>query len=209
MNDFIPRLEAALRQPLPGRDAQYKMAHVARQVAAQPPSDAREAGVMALFFPKDAAWHLVLIQRKNDNPNDRHGGQISFPGGKRDAADIDMAHTALRETEEEVGVPAHEIQLLGELTELYIPVSNFLVKPYVGYVPYQPTFAPQWQEVEQVLEVGWAELRHTDNRVTTDLRLHEQLTIPGVPCFRIGGHIIWGATAMMLSELLDVAEPKV
>lgn len=204
MNDFIVQLQAALGQPLPGRDAQYKMAHVARQVAAPPPSDAREAGVMALFYPKDADWHLALIQRKNDNPNDRHGGQISFPGGKRDATDRDLAHTALRETEEEVGVPAHEIQLLGELTELYIPVSNFLVKPYVGYVSYMPTFAPQWQEVEQVLEVRWAELQNSSNRVTTDLRLHEQLTIPGVPCFQIGGHIIWGATAMMISELLDV-----
>lgn len=204
MIDFITQVEQALRQPLPGRDAHYKMAHVARPAAVTPPSDAKEAGVMALFFPKDTAWHLTLIQRKNDNPNDRHGGQISFPGGKRDASDTDLRDTALRETEEEVGVPAAHIQVLGELTELYIPVSNFLVKPYVGYVTQTPTFNPQWQEVEQVLEVAWAQLQDNSNRVKTDLQLHPQLTIKGVPCFRIGEHVIWGATAMMISELLDV-----
>ncbi|PSR12561.1 MAG: CoA pyrophosphatase [Bacteroidetes bacterium] len=209
MRTFIDQLEAKLRQPLPGQAAQYKMAHVVRQNAQTPPENARQAGVLALFFPKADRWHLTLIQRNNDNPNDRHGGQISFPGGKRDRTDADLQATALREAEEEVGVPRQKVKLLGALTELYIPVSNFLVQPYVGFIDHTPDFRPQPQEVQAVLEVPFTELLDVRNRRFTDLRLTEQLLLRQVPYFSVGEHVVWGATAMMISELLEVVGQRV
>ena len=209
MLTFIDQLEANLRQPLPGQTAQYKMAHVVRQNAQTPPENARQAGVLALFFPKADRWYLTLIQRKNDNPNDRHGGQISFPGGKRERSDADLQATALREAEEEVGVPRQKVKLLGALTELYIPVSNFLVQPYVGFIDHIPDFRPQPQEVQAVLEVPFTELLDARNRRFTDLRLNAQLLLRQVPYFSVDGHVVWGATAMMISELLEVVGQRV
>lgn len=204
MIDFIQQLERSLKAPLPGRKAQYKMAHAVRQDTPPPPTNAREAGVLALFYPKAQDWHLTLILRPNKNPNDRHGGQVSFPGGKREASDTNLEATALRETEEEVGIDQRDIRVLGGLTELYIPVSNFLVQPYVGFLEYEPVFRPQASEVEQVLEVPFAAFLDERNRQLIDLPLNPQITLKKVPYFAVQQQTVWGATAMMISELLEV-----
>lgn len=204
MIDFIQQLERSLKAPLPGRKAQYKMAHAVRQDTPPPPANAREAGVLALFYPKVKDWHLTLILRPNKNPNDRHGGQVSFPGGKREASDANLEATALRETEEEVGVDRRDIRVLGGLTELYIPVSNFLVQPYVGYLEYEPVFRPQPSEVEQVLEVPFAAFMNEKNRQRIDLQINAQIKLKEVPYFAVQQQTVWGATAMMISELLEV-----
>jgi 8-oxo-dGTP pyrophosphatase MutT (NUDIX family) len=206
MYDPISILGERLLAPLPGRAAQYRMAHAVRQSPEPPPADAREAGVMALFFPRNDEWQLTLIQRTSHNPQDRHGGQIGFPGGKREEQDPDLSYTALRETEEEVGVRAADIQLLGQLSELYIPVSNFLVYPFVGYVDYTPEFRPQPSEVAQVLHVPFKDVVNPDHRQLTDIRIAPQLILRDVPHFALNGHVVWGATAMMISELLAVVE---
>ncbi len=204
--DFISELSKQLQAPLPGQEAQYRMAHAVRQSYALPPADVREAGVLALFFPQHDDWHLTLIRRTSHNPNDRHGGQISFPGGKREAEDIDLSHTARREAEEEVGVPASEIKLLGRLSKLYIPVSNFMVHPFVGYLDEAPQFSPQFSEVEEVITVSFRQLADPATRQRTDIPISPQLTLREVPYFNVSEQVVWGATAMMISELLVVMD---
>jgi 8-oxo-dGTP pyrophosphatase MutT (NUDIX family) len=206
MHNPISRLREQLQAPLPGRAAQYRMAHAVRQSYVPPPADAREASVMALFFPQAKEWQLTLIQRTSHNPKDRHGGQIGFPGGKREAQDPDLTATALRETEEEIGVSAADIQLLGRLSELYIPVSNFLVHPFVGYLDYAPSFRPQASEVARVLTVPFKDVVAPESRQLTNIHIAPQMVLRDVPHFALAGQVVWGATAMMISELLAVLE---
>jgi len=204
-DDFIIRIEKRLNHPLPGQEAQYKMAHQVRRRVAPTPEDARMAGVLALFYPKSDDWHLVFIERPH-HPEDRHGGQISFPGGKQEESDHSLAETALREAEEEIGVPSSSVQLLGSLTDLYIPVSNFLVNPYVGFTTQRPSFEPQPSEVEDIIEVPFDTFLNKDTRQRIDLQITEQITLQQVPYFNVEGKVIWGATAMMLSELIELAK---
>lgn len=206
MNEnLINTLEEKLqRGSLPGREIQYQMAHVIRRRYEPVPAHARKAGVLALFYPKDSDWHIVLIERNSSHPEDRHGGQISFPGGKFEKEDRSLADTALREAHEEVGVDPETVSLVGELTELYIPVSNFLVKPYVGYTTVMPDFRPQLSEVRAIVETPVALLRKPETRQTTDLQVTDSITLRNVPYFNVHGKIVWGATAMMLNELLEV-----
>lgn len=168
------------------------------------PEDARQAGVLALFYPRDEAWHLVLIERESHNPRDRHRGQISFPGGGVEAQDRSLADTALREAEEEVGIAASSVRLLGGLSSLYIPVSNFEVHPFVGFVETKPSFNPQPKEVHAVLEVAFHHFQEPKHRGHTTVTVADTLKIPNVPYFDVHGKVVWGATAMILSELLEV-----
>lgn len=205
-SDFIRHVERQLQKPLPGPDAQFKMAHVARSLyEGPPPKDAMQAAVLALFFRKHHAWRLALIERESGNVRDRHRGQISFPGGRQDKTDADLSATALREAEEEIGVPAAKIKLLGALTSLYIPISNFHVHPFVGILEdFSPSpFIPQAGEVKSILEPSFETFTNPANRLVTNIQASENLLLQKVPCFNIEGSMVWGATAMMLSELLE------
>lgn len=199
---FIDWVEKRLQQPLPGAAAQLRMAHPARRVVLDTPADAVPSAVLVLFFPLATEWNLVFIERQAHNPNDKHKGQISFPGGRYDATDESLAHTALREAEEEIGVPAEAVRLLGRLTELYIPVSNYAVSPFVGMLPYTPTFVPQATEVRTILPMSWQYFQEARPGTTT-ITLGEKLRLNDIPYFDLHGRILWGATAMMLSELLE------
>ena len=148
---------------------------------------------------------MILIQRVSSNPNDRHGGQIGFPGGKQEESDKSLEMTAIRETEEEIGIKGNDVQVLGNLTELYIPVSNFLVYPYVGYLSYTPEFKRQETEVNLILEVPFAHFLDPSIRQVIDLQVRKNITLKNVPYFNINGKVLWGATAMMMSELVEVA----
>ncbi|MEL6924736.1 MAG: CoA pyrophosphatase [Bacteroidota bacterium] len=205
MQELVQQLTQQLQQELPGREAQYKMAHGIRHNYREVPDDARQACVLALLYPIDGVEHIVLIQRvSNDNPNDRHRGQISFPGGKLEESDSSLEAGALREAQEEVNADPEKIQLIGKLTELYIPVSNFLVHPFVGYSSERPDFQPQLSEVADILEVPLRDLLNPDNLSMRDIRIDKHITLKRVPYFDIQNQVIWGATAMMLSELLTL-----
>jgi 8-oxo-dGTP pyrophosphatase MutT (NUDIX family) len=208
MDHFIRKLADKLQQPLPGREVQYKMAHASRLPDISVPTNARQAAVLALFYPKAGDWHLVFIERESSNPNDRHGGQISFPGGKYEAGDGTLANTALREAQEEVGVDPEKIEILGALTDLYIPVSNFQANPYVGFTMETPTFVPQVTEVRSILEVPFPLLQQPEIVQTIDLQLAQNLILQRVPYFNLFGKVVWGATAMMLNELLAMMETE-
>jgi 8-oxo-dGTP pyrophosphatase MutT (NUDIX family) len=203
----IQQLQAQLAETLPGTAAQFKMTHSIRVHSTQPRADAKIAAVMLLLYQKNDTWHTALIRRvATSNPDDKHSGQISFPGGKQDPTDENLAHTALRETEEEIGIPMQNIQLLGQLTELYIPVSNFLVHPFVGYIQEIPIFKPQASEVKAVLEVPIAHFTSSTHRKTTDMRFSPNILLKEVPYFDVFGNVVWGATAMILNEFSEIAE---
>lgn len=210
--ELIPKLKARLANPLPGWEAQWKMAsyklvepvnketlkHYAK------PEGHKTAGVLALIYFKDNQWFTALMQRTPSTF--AHGRQVSFPGGGIEKSDADVSVTALRETQEEFGVPAQNIQLLGRLTELYIPVSNYLVHPFVGYIDHIPSFVPDPNEVAEVLEIPLQHLLDNNRRKIKDMMLPEGIKLKDVPYFDLHDRVVWGATAMMLSELSAVLE---
>jgi len=209
MLEFIDQLKTGLKQPLPGVEAQHRMANNFRRRSSDAPSDARIACVLLLLYPRDSQWHIVLIQRVSHDKRDRHSGQISFPGGKLEDTDPSLLGGALREAQEEVGVNVEKIQSLGRLTELYIPVSNFLVHPFVGFSKEQPLFVPQPSEVQSILEVPVSTLQDPSTLQVRDIKVQNNITLKEVPYFNIEGHVVWGATAMILSEFLVVVEKSV
>lgn len=198
----IQKLKQLLEGPLPGEPAHELMAPSARFTGSQlpDPAQARPSSVLILFYPCHGSWFLPFIQRPVYDGV--HSGQISFPGGKCEEEDSDYCATALRESNEEIGIVQEDVQILGALTPLYIPNSNFHVYPHVGWVDYQPEFSPDPIEVDEVIEVPLDVLLNQENV--------KQLTrnINGVslsaPYFDAEGYVIWGATAMILSEMLEV-----
>jgi len=204
---FIDRLEEQFALPLPGRPAQHKMASVRRLEELgynpTPPDTVRIACVLNLLHYHEGVWRTTLIQR-GINQNDRHSGQVSFPGGRYEEGDGDLVNVALRETWEEIGVSPIQVRVLGQLTDIYVPISNFLVHPFVGVLQGPPEFTPQPGEVELVLTPPLALFTHPENRKTTDIRLTQDIMLKDVPYFEIDGRIVWGATAMIMSEFLEL-----
>lgn len=191
---------------LPGYPAQEAMGHALRQEYSEAPDDARAASVLALCYPIDGVLHLLFIQRTSP-PGDRHGGQISFPGGRADEGDESAAATALREVHEEVGVNPSRVELIGELTPLYIPISNFLVNPFVGYLPERPRLVPQASEVARTLELPLPEFFRDDVIEYRDKKLFNGMILKEVPHWVIGQESVWGATAMIVGELIALGRP--
>ena len=167
---------------------------------------ARLASVLLLLFMKDQEFHFVLTKRTSHSPDDKHKGQISFPGGSKDHTDENLQQTAIRETFEEIGIEKDQIEIIGSLTDLYIPVSNFLVKPFIGFTRTIDQYIPQPSEVEDVLEVPLAMLLDDKLIKNTDISLHNGLLLKNVPYFDFFGHVVWGATAMILSEFKEVVK---
>lgn len=162
----------------------------------------KQAAVLSVFYPglKDET-KFVLILRKTYKGV--HSNQVGFPGGRVEEDDIDLMHTALRETEEEVGIPRQEVQVIKELTKLYIPPSNFWVQPYLGIMEKTPNLVPQEAEVEAILEIDLEEFLSDSCMIRQTLSTSYAKNI-NVPAFLLGGHVVWGATAMMLSEMKDI-----
>jgi 8-oxo-dGTP pyrophosphatase MutT (NUDIX family) len=201
---FINELQDKLKMPLPGLSSQMKMATLKRAMhdgKVDIPADARQAGVIVLFYRKGEDIFIPFIKR-NEYPG-VHSGQISFPGGGREEHDRDIIQTALRETEEEIGVARRLVKPIGHLSELFIPPSNFVVTPVVSFIEEIPEFYPNPSEVDRVLEVPLKELLHPRAIQLKEITIFPEVKVQ-VPCYFIDGQVIWGATAMMLSELLEV-----
>lgn len=195
--DLIPALKERLQTPLPGWQSQWELSSLPGRPRT-PPDLHRKGAVLSLLYPHREELHMVFMKRTNDGK--AHGGQISFPGGKQEPEDQTLHITALRESEEELGIVQQEVQLLGGLTTLYIPASNFLVQPVVGYAANRPIFRPSPVEVEEILEVSVAQLLQTPVS-TTSVTVNSGFTFDA-KAFLVNDQIIWGATAMMLNELL-------
>ncbi|MCC7303625.1 MAG: CoA pyrophosphatase [Bacteroidia bacterium] len=202
---FIDELKCKLQAPLPGQPAQYLMAPLERRMLREfiPAGVTPRLGsVLLLFYPENGRPMTVLMKRPQSAL--AHAGQISFPGGKREDCDADLECTALRETEEEIGVPAADLKVIGRLSDLYIPPSNFHVHPFVGYTEKTPAFRPDPAEVAGLLYVEAKVLLHSDN-VKSMRRFNKTLGKEvETPYFDVCGETVWGATAMMISELREV-----
>ena len=205
-DNFKNILPKIAKIPLPGISSQLKMAPVMREKELERIKDrmknARESAVMALFYPNvNHETTLVLILRKTYKGV--HSNQVGFPGGQVDPEDINFAATALRETEEEVGVPRTIIEVIREITPTYIPPSNFIVKPFIGIVQKTPIFIAQPSEVESIIEVSLKDLLAKTTTIEKELSTSYATTV-NVPAFYLNEHVVWGATAMMLSEVKDI-----
>lgn len=196
----------ALARPLPGLEAHLMMAPQPRP-GWNPnnplPPDCREGGVLILLYPRDERLHLVLTRRTETVRS--HKGQISLPGGKREGSES-LIETALRETYEEVGVPPEGTEVIGQLSELYTPPSNYCIHPFIAYRPTGPTFRPDPVEVAEVLEVSLATLLAPSTRKVEYWPDPHFESPRQVPVFDIHGQVVWGATAMILSEFVTLLE---
>jgi len=188
----------SLQGPLPGESAQLIMAPTFRGSFPEQ-QEAIRAAVLALLYPFKGDAHLAFMKRNEyDGP---HSAQVSFPGGAWEEGDHSLEETALRETREELGVTG-PIEVLGALTPLHIPVSNFIVYPFIGWIPEAPQFYPDPSEVQYVIEASITELLNPANSDSETIWHHERSI--NAPYYRVGKEKIWGATAMMLSELLQL-----
>lgn len=200
---LLNRLEQILKGPLPGLAAHRRMAPSDRDVGFAPKDHCpKRAGVLILLYPNQKEDQLYLVLTRRTETLLDHKGQISLPGGSQEPDDPSLAYTALREACEEVGVCADDIRVLGHLTPVYIPPSDFCVHPYVAYTPRAPSFLAQPDEVAELLQLPIVHLFDETNVRTERWVLRDKET--EVPYFDVFGHKVWGATAIILSELIEV-----
>lgn len=202
VQQFLQVLEENLHAPKPGWDAQIRMAPEPR-FGHKPYQDvdgrSMQAGVLILLYLWQQQWHVLFTQRTERVLH--HRAQISFPGGQQEPGES-LQQTALRETHEELGISPHSVQVLGELTPLYVPPSNYCIYPFVAFVPMRPEFHPAPKEVAAVIEIPLDFLLKPENRITELWTLSNRDV--KVPFFSFHEHKIWGATAMILAEFLEV-----
>lgn len=202
---FFNAVTNVLNVELPSISSHIKMAPLERvkmmEENSYDLSSVRKAAVMMLFYPKNEVTHLVLIVR-NSYPG-VHSSQIAFPGGKVEEIDFDLKQTALRETHEEIGIHPNDIHIIRDFSSIYIPPSNFLVYPFLGVSQTELIFNLQEEEVAGIIELPLSTL--LDDSIISNKNLETSYSkLIEVPVFQIEEHSVWGATAMMLSELKDV-----
>jgi 8-oxo-dGTP pyrophosphatase MutT (NUDIX family) len=159
-----------------------------------------DSAVLILLFPLKDKIHLCLIRRPSTMKN--HAGQIAFPGGKREKEDADLVQTALREAQEEIGIAAQTVEILGQLSTVYVQISDFLITPVVGWLNEFPETVIDSSEVDEIIFISLEELADSINRCEREMDTRTgRIKVPG---YEINGYFIWGATAMMLAELVDI-----
>jgi 8-oxo-dGTP pyrophosphatase MutT (NUDIX family) len=203
-SQFRNKIAALQVADLGGLNEQFRLAPSLRlkyDVDKIKASNPRKAAVLGLFYPnKKEETTFLLIERASYKGT--HSAQISFPGGKKDASDRSLQETALRETFEEVGVVPKSIKIIRELTDVYIPPSNFLATPFIAFVEKKPEFIINY-EVKNTIEVLLEDLLNESSLTTVNLTT-SYMENTNVPCFKLNGYVVWGATAMILSEIKEL-----
>ena len=204
-NLFIKNLLQAIEKGLPGENSHAKMAPLNRPLssyAIKTADTVKESSVAIILYEKENQFHSILIQRPEYEGS--HSGQISFPGGKKDLSDIDLEFTARRETFEEIGIPTTEGHLIGELTEVFIPVSGFLVKPFIYYHIALPELIPDQREVAEIVRFSINELLEDSSISSMEITFPTGIIQKNIPCFNLANKQVWGATALILNEFRDI-----
>lgn len=203
INKLIEKLKLQFNEKLPGEAAQRKMLAVPRVKVALPNTDeqAIPSAVLILLFQDGNEIRFFLTERTDTVQH--HKGQISLPGGAREKGE-QLFETAIRETHEEIGVPGKDIKVIGELTPLFVPVTGYMIHPFVGYINYIPKLVPHPGEVNNDFSISLNDLLDPTNIKT------ELWTIRGVPVdvpfYQFDRYKVWGATAMILSEFKQCIE---
>jgi 8-oxo-dGTP pyrophosphatase MutT (NUDIX family) len=201
-DNVIQKLGNSLNTVLPGRIGQEMMSPLPideRRFTRNDSGKFRKSAVLILFYPVNGECWIPFIKRPKYLGV--HSGQISLPGGKWEPDDLSLKATALREAEEEIGIDASQVEILGSLSDLYVPPSNFMISPYVGYTFDQPHFNPDPLEVEKIITCSFDTLIDGKNQKSRELKTETGLTLTS-PYFDIDREIVWGATAMILGELM-------
>lgn len=204
---YIPKIE---KEKLLSTDAHAKMAPLERisylKEENYQDKNPKQAAVLMLFYPKNQQTHLALIVR-NTYPG-VHSSQIGFPGGKVEESDLNLEETALRETHEEVGIHPEKVEIIKSFSQIYIPPSNFLVAPFMGISQQELTFVPDLHEVKRVLEFSVEDFL-SDKSITKVKMSTSYATDIEVPAFMVDKYVVWGATAMMMSELKETIKSSI
>jgi 8-oxo-dGTP pyrophosphatase MutT (NUDIX family) len=201
-NELIQKLQ----QPLPGYLSHKKMSTANRDEELlrfkENPEKAKKSAVLILLFHENDKLKVVFIRRSNYVGI--HAGQIAFPGGRYEETDLTLENTALREIEEEIGIKSTQIEILGRLTDIYVPPSNFLISVFVGFLNEKPLFKPDEREVDEIIEVD------VDDFYTENVIQVKEFDVPSnnysvvAPYYKVKNADIWGASAMVMTELLDL-----
>ena len=162
------------------------------------------SAVMCLLFMENDEPHGILMERTEDGG--KHSGQISFPGGKKELDDPNLEFTALRETHEEIGIPPELVNVIGEITEVYIPISNFLIQPYVGIIEADFEFNISPREVQSAFQFKIKDLLHPTTKQKRTIKNHNGIGLKDIPCFELESKVVWGATSLILNELKVILE---
>ncbi|MCL9806195.1 CoA pyrophosphatase [Flavobacterium amniphilum] len=204
-SEFLKYVPKITKESLPASDAHAKMIPPERIEFLRTHSFAdlvpKRAAVLMLLYPKKKETHLALIVR-NSYPG-IHASQIAFPGGKVEVFDADLSQTALRETHEEIGIPSDMISLVKAFSEVYIPPSNYLVSPFLGFSEKELSFNLNPEEVSGIIELPLGDFLDDSLVVNVNMSTSYASNI-SVPAFQINEHLVWGATAMMMSELKEI-----
>lgn len=198
--NFMDKFRVSLSQ-LPGEDCHLEVSPLGRRRSSEALERAvnpKQSAVAIVLFESDGDPHSILIERAIYRGV--HSGQIAFPGGKKDTHDATLLDTALRETEEEIGLSGYELELMGGLTPVYIPVSNFIVQPYVFLHHGIPNLVPDTREVVDAFSFSLQGLTG-DCLGSTSIQIDPVNTLENVPFFDIHQKIVWGATALIMNEI--------
>ena len=197
-DETISILNHYSKKKLKGKIAHEEIAPFRANYTNLNPSSPKIAAVLVLLYPVINKSHFVLIERTKYKG--QHSGQISFPGGKKEKKDKDIVETALREAWEETNIKKDEITIIGELSKLYIPPSNFEVTPILAFSKHQPDFIPNKREVVDVIEVKIEDLMKPQTIKKMKIKFKNGKVL-NTPCFDFHSKTVWGATAMILNEL--------
>ena len=206
LKDFEELVPKIKKSSLPGIDSQFKLAPSIRKKLGKEINveerNPNKAAVLSLLFP-DASCEMQMVFMLRKTYKGVHSNQIGFPGGKVESSDNNLEATALRETYEEIGVSSMNITVLKELTDVYIPPSNFLVTPFLGILKERPEYILEENEVERLIEIPLESIL-SDKSIASRIITTSYAKEIEVPVFKFDDEVIWGATAMMLSEIKDL-----
>jgi len=210
MEISIQQIKQRIKQELPGQVSHLKMAPANRihELKNQEKKilNAQKSAVMLLLFNEQNKLKVIFIRRSFYVGI--HAGQIAFPGGRYEDFDIEIKNTALREIEEEIGLHSENIEVIGRISDIYVPPSNFLISVFVGYLPQKPQYKIDEREVNEIIEIELSEFFKEDSIIEKEFIVPSTNSKVLAPYYKVGNIELWGASAMVMCEFLDIISGK-